>query len=89
MHINRFECINRYESFVGYWHHSNDYWSQDEGKCKNKRPVLSKQSIKDLWYGYVLRHVLRHMSSYVLRHVDRYVLRHVDRYVLRHVDRMW
>lgn len=31
-----------YDTFLGYFHHSNDYWSFDEGKCGLK-------SIKDLW----------------------------------------
>eukprot|EP00947_MAST-08B_sp_MAST-8B-sp1_P005442 g5442.t1 len=31
-----------YERFLGYWHHSNDYWSMDEGTCGGAK-------IKDLW----------------------------------------
>eukprot|EP00602_Paraphysomonas_sp_CaronLab_P009079 CAMPEP_0185026322 /NCGR_PEP_ID=MMETSP1103-20130426/10261_1 /TAXON_ID=36769 /ORGANISM="Paraphysomonas bandaiensis, Strain Caron Lab Isolate" /LENGTH=435 /DNA_ID=CAMNT_0027559857 /DNA_START=483 /DNA_END=1790 /DNA_ORIENTATION=+ len=31
-----------YESWLGYWHHSNDYWTQDETSC-NFHPI------KDLW----------------------------------------
>ena len=31
-----------YETFFGYFHHSNDYWGQTEGKCHLK-------DVKDLW----------------------------------------
>lgn len=31
-----------YGTFFGYFHHSNDYWGQTEGKCRLK-------SVKDLW----------------------------------------
>ena len=31
-----------YDSFLGYWHHANDYWSFDEEKCEFK-------SVRDLW----------------------------------------
>eukprot|EP00520_Triparma_pacifica_P000963 CAMPEP_0118657658 /NCGR_PEP_ID=MMETSP0785-20121206/14138_1 /TAXON_ID=91992 /ORGANISM="Bolidomonas pacifica, Strain CCMP 1866" /LENGTH=555 /DNA_ID=CAMNT_0006550595 /DNA_START=131 /DNA_END=1794 /DNA_ORIENTATION=- len=31
-----------YDNFFGYFHHSNDYWGQTEGKCHLK-------DVKDLW----------------------------------------
>mgnify|MGYP006114433641 CR=1 FL=1 len=31
-----------YDEFLGYYHHSNDYWQQTEQKCSLKK-------IKDLW----------------------------------------
>jgi len=32
-----------YDSWLGYWHHANDYWQQTEGpKCNGK-------AVKDLW----------------------------------------
>ena len=31
-----------YDTFLGYWHHSNDYWSMDEGAC-------SGAPVKDIW----------------------------------------
>ncbi|CAE7691967.1 Arsb, partial [Symbiodinium microadriaticum] len=31
-----------YETWLGYWHHSNDYWTQDETSC-------SFHPVKDLW----------------------------------------
>jgi len=34
--------VRGYETFTGYFHHSNDYWQQTEQKCYNK-PVF------DLW----------------------------------------
>lgn len=33
-----------FDSWTGYWHHANDYWSHEEGpKCNGK-------SIRDLWH---------------------------------------
>ncbi|KAJ8602724.1 hypothetical protein CTAYLR_003776 [Chrysophaeum taylorii] len=31
-----------FESWLGYWHHSNDYWSYEEGSC-------GSTSMRDLW----------------------------------------
>ena len=31
-----------YETWLGYWHHSNDYWAQTEEKC-------SGTAVRDLW----------------------------------------
>ena len=31
-----------YQSWLGYWHHSNDYWSQQQESCAG-RPM------RDLW----------------------------------------
>ena len=31
-----------YDSWVGYWHHSNDYWQHTEQKCSGK-------NVFDLW----------------------------------------
>lgn len=33
-----------YDSWLGYWHHANDYWSQGEGSCP-----APNQNVKDLW----------------------------------------
>ena len=32
-----------FDSFLGYWHHSNDYWTM------NQDPKCDDQEIKDLW----------------------------------------
>eukprot|EP01043_Picozoa_sp_COSAG02_P082823 COSAG02_NODE_20968_length_808_cov_0.729196_2_plen_116_part_01 len=31
-----------YQSWLGYWHHSNDYWAQTEQACDG-------QPVRDLW----------------------------------------
>ena len=31
-----------FDSWFGYWHHSNDYWTQNVGSC-------DKNSVRDLW----------------------------------------
>mmetsp|Transcript_526 Transcript_526/g.1233 ORF Transcript_526/g.1233 Transcript_526/m.1233 type:complete len:602 (-) Transcript_526:288-2093(-) len=36
-----------YDTWLGYWHHSNDYWTQDETSCST--PDGNIQAVKDLW----------------------------------------
>lgn len=36
-----------YDSWLGYWHHSNDYWTQDETSCRSDDGTI--HPIKDLW----------------------------------------
>jgi len=43
-----------YDSWLGYWHHSNDYWSHVEEGCKD-----NTQKMFDLW---------RYNATYVRGH---------------------
>jgi len=48
-----------WESWLGYWHHSNDYWTHAEDTCK-----VATEKMKDLWlYNATFDGPARHLAN--------------------------
>ena len=52
-----------YQSWLGYWHHSNDYWSQQQESCAG-RPMRDLWRSNDTFDGpATVRHPRTHPSD--------------------------